>query len=1466
MKRILFLTLIFVLLASCSGKNETISDNDIPDIPTDDSDTASVDDTDSAPVDDADSQPEPNDDDADSEPTDDADSMPEPNDDDADSEPTDDADSTPEPNDDDVDTEPTDDADSIPEPNDDDVDTEPTDDADSQPEPSDDDVDIDSDDDTDTTPEVNDDDADSEPFNACSGEPCAGITNSTGVCIAGAAWEYSCECNEHYTWNGIDCEADSRDMECSGLPEHGDWNSVSVITQTWNGNDWSPSSEAVYDETVSTIECRFRCKGGYVWKDQKCLVPKVFGRICTGQKECFDNNFPISCPEAGQDFFGQDPQYARLGYCFPQSFSIKETIPGEETVVDNNLGLEWMKTIPKGTSTWEEAENYCSELNFGGHDDWRLPTQRELLSIVDISRRLPAMNTFYFQKNPLNTPEPSSANIFWSSNLSGRSYYGDPDPAPERFMLVDFRLGRSFPDTKDSYYSVRCVRGETLPYSDFTKLTVNGKEIVSDRTTGLMWYNPSVTSSTSDWKKTLSTCEKSNYAGYTDWRLPNRNELASIFNNNSESASDFPDLPQNQNPKLLASSSSWFGLVTCNTINYAELDFDSSTNVRILCVRSEQISDPCENNICGETGFLTGSCIVENATEYSCGCIEGFFWNGESCIDPCEDNTCGETPHSTHTCTPLSKDEYSCGCEPGYFWTPLEKSCIRPRPYGNICTGIDKCIDSENNENSCPLPGENLFGQDPQYAEAGMCHPLAFALDSTVPEEKTVFDYNTGLEWQQKISGKRTWTEAWTYCNELNYGGHDDWRRPTIKELFTIANYDASSSASTLYLKRYLSSGVALWSDNQSIINSMDAWTLDSNSLPYVTTFREKNAAVRCVRGAFTPENSFVTSTADNGDVIVTDIQTGLMWQKTVNDNDNSFESALSYCENLDYAGYDDWRLPNIKELLSLADYSRKQPASTFPDMGSEGMYQNIFISSSVSYGNKCIVDFYSGAFYCGNLLTSYAKKVRCVRSDKNPCSSNPCAEVENSTGLCTQDGISTYTCGCASGYIWNSSTRTCDKITECTGLPAHASWNSVPVITQRWNGTDWEPSSTGSHNVSESTTECRFKCDEGYDWNGSECITLEIESDGLIWSKLHTYIDVYSSVNIQDRAVTREMADSYCGGLTEGGYSKWSLPSVLQLRTLIINCPMLAVGGECALNCRNATDYFWSKEYCTISWQSGNYSYDYCQKCSAEEGPFSKLGDTLSLMSSSFGSYSYSYSLSFTVAFNPAEIIKSSSGLSSAIRCVRQKCAEGYLYDGKECVEDPCSNNPCSKIENSNGVCTAADEKNVYSCGCSEGYAWDGSRCLKECNGTLEQWQICIDKASGLEWYYHGKKNDLPVSPCDPRMVTQNTQKNLYHDWHLPTVSELRTLIQNCPPVETGGSCGLTETCLSDECNSVACNGCSPNSSGLYSKIGIAASFWSSNESSDPDKVWRVNFLNGSIKEGYKSAWDSVLCVRKTH
>lgn len=88
----------------------------------------------------------------------------------------------------------------------------------------------------------------------------------------------------------------------------------------------------------------------------------------------------------------------------------------------------------------------------------------------------------------------------------------------------------------------------------------------------------------------------------------------------------------------------------------------------------------------------------------------------------------------------------------------------------------------------------------------------------------------------------------------------------------------------------------------------------------------------------------------------------------------------------------------------------------------------------------------------------------------------------------------------------------------------------------------------------------------------------------------------------------------------------------------------------------------------------------------------------------------------------------------------------------------------------------------------------------------------VCTDSISGLMW----QNEDEPVTDWDAAIsYCENLELGGYSDWRLPTISELRSLVRDCPETETGGSCGVTDDCLDHEdCyDHDLCNSCEWNS-----------------------------------------------------
>lgn len=112
----------------------------------------------------------------------------------------------------------------------------------------------------------------------------------------------------------------------------------------------------------------------------------------------------------------------------------------------------------------------------------------------------------------------------------------------------------------------------------------------------------------------------------------------------------------------------------------------------------------------------------------------------------------------------------------------------------------------------------------------------------------------------------------------------------------------------------------------------------------------------------------------DHGNGTVTDRLTGLMWVKAPqsldgNDEAQSWNDAIDFCNDLNFAEYSDWRLPNVRELLSLIDYGNFSPA--LPTGHPFTNVQNNWYWSSSTYadstGAAWIVLLYSGSVLVGS-------------------------------------------------------------------------------------------------------------------------------------------------------------------------------------------------------------------------------------------------------------------------------------------------------------------------------------------------------------------------------------------------------------------------------------------------------------------------------------------------------------------
>jgi hypothetical protein len=118
---------------------------------------------------------------------------------------------------------------------------------------------------------------------------------------------------------------------------------------------------------------------------------------------------------------------------------------GDGTVIDKDTDLVWQRDPAPERITWLEAQEYVQQLNeagFAGHNDWRLPNNQELLSLM-LSREN--------NKRLFLDPIFGSQRCFWSADTRGHHVA----------CYIDYYYGGVY-RFEENYvnHAVRAVRGE----------------------------------------------------------------------------------------------------------------------------------------------------------------------------------------------------------------------------------------------------------------------------------------------------------------------------------------------------------------------------------------------------------------------------------------------------------------------------------------------------------------------------------------------------------------------------------------------------------------------------------------------------------------------------------------------------------------------------------------------------------------------------------------------------------------------------------------------------------------------------------------------------------------------------------------------------------------------------------------------------------------------------------------------
>lgn len=236
----------------------------------------------------------------------------------------------------------------------------------------------------------------------------------------------------------------------------------------------------------------------------------------------------ITAPSMGEPFYGQDASYMGNLPSYTDN--------GDGTVTDHVSGLMWEKDMGVKI-TFDEAQPKAEASSLAEHTDWRVPTIKELYSLILFTGQVKGEaaisffidTAFFFQ--PLGDTSIGEREIdaqTWSST----EYVGQTMNGDETVFGVNFIDGRikGYPKYRKATGAAntmyfRMVRGNT----DYGKNNFRDNEngTISDLATGLMWQTAD-DGIARDWEEALAYAEGLELAKNTDWRLPNAKELQSI--------------------------------------------------------------------------------------------------------------------------------------------------------------------------------------------------------------------------------------------------------------------------------------------------------------------------------------------------------------------------------------------------------------------------------------------------------------------------------------------------------------------------------------------------------------------------------------------------------------------------------------------------------------------------------------------------------------------------------------------------------------------------------------------------------------------------------------------------------------------------------------------------------------------------------------------------------------------------
>jgi len=350
-------------------------------------------------------------------------------------------------------------------------------------------------------------------------------------------------------------------------------------------------------------------------------------------------------------------------------------------------------------------------------------------------------------------------------------------------------------------------------------------------------------------------------------------------------------------------------------------------------------------------------CFTDGTCNDSFTCITG------TCIDETSSSDGSQTDNeeSDDENVPTRLDDDADNDEAGVAVTEacnLGETC-----WSVVPTQQTRCF-NDTGVTTCDEITSEFYGQDALYADTSS---RGFE-NIKIGEKYYLFDNKTEILWYKTASETTvSHSNAVSFCEILNnneIAEKTNWRLPYLHEMVSIVSFDESTDP--------MVDGFYF-----SYIDKSKYWTLTKlgGENYYYVDF--SGSSQFYVENGTTAENYAICVSSDHNygedrlfkrykeipyDSVVTveDISTGLVWQKVNDYTIRVWKEALKYCQDLDFAGKKDWRLPNINELHSIATYGLyPELQTTFPDLGDDFFWSSTTNANII--GNAWVMEFKYG-------------------------------------------------------------------------------------------------------------------------------------------------------------------------------------------------------------------------------------------------------------------------------------------------------------------------------------------------------------------------------------------------------------------------------------------------------------------------------------------------------------------------